>query len=231
MTPIVLIPGLLCSAEIFAPQVPALWPYGPVTIASTLCGDSMAEMAAAILADAPPRFILGGISMGGMLGFEIMRQAPERVEKLALISTYASPDTPDQLPMREGMLAAARANFAGLLTQSSKMSLHPSQQDNVSLTDIIIRMGLTVGLPAFERQMRAMMERADSRPGLNAINVPTLIIIGDADPLSPVERSELMNKSIPNSRLVVIPECGHASTLEKPEAVSNALTSWLSEGA
>src|SRR3984885_2686961 len=96
MTPIVLIPGLLCAAEVFAPQIPALWPHGPVTIASTLEGRTMAEIASAILATAPPRFALGGISMGGYLCFEILRQAPERVIKLALLDTSARPDTPAQ---------------------------------------------------------------------------------------------------------------------------------------
>ena len=109
MTPIVLVPGLLCSAEIFAAQAIALWPYGPVTIASTLEGGTMAEMAAAILAAAPPRFALAGISMGGYVCLEIMRQAPERVEKLALLDTSARPDTPDQTAVRRERLARAKA--------------------------------------------------------------------------------------------------------------------------
>ncbi|MDF2799889.1 MAG: putative hydrolase or acyltransferase of alpha/beta superfamily, partial [Devosia sp.] len=109
MTPIMLVPGLLCSAEIFAAQATALWPYGPVTIASTLEGSTMAEMAAAILAAAPPRFALAGISMGGYICFEIMRQAPERVVKLALLDTSARPDTPEQTAVRRERLARAKA--------------------------------------------------------------------------------------------------------------------------
>src|ERR1700761_6033308 len=104
MTTIVLVPGLLCSAEVFAPQIPALWPCGPVTIASTLEGRTMAEMASAVLAAAPPRFALGGISMGGYLCFEIMRQAPERVIKLALLDTSARPDTLGQPDQRRALI-------------------------------------------------------------------------------------------------------------------------------
>src|ERR1700733_4137734 len=96
MQPIVLVPGLLCSAEVFVPQVAALWPFGPVTVASTLEGKTMSEIAAAILATAPPSFALAGISMGGYICFEILRQAPERILKLALLDTSARPDTAEQ---------------------------------------------------------------------------------------------------------------------------------------
>src|SRR4051794_28223718 len=100
MTPTVLVPGLLCSAEVFGPQIAALWPHGPVTVASTLEGDTIAAIAAAIVAAAPPRFALAGISMGGLICLEIMRQAPERVIKLALLDTSARPDTPEQTAQR-----------------------------------------------------------------------------------------------------------------------------------
>src|ERR1700730_4786503 len=105
MTPIVLVPGMLCTTEIFASQIAALWPYGSVTVASTLEGETIAEMAAAILAAAPPRFALAGISMCGYIELEIMRQAPERVIKLALLDTEARADTPAQTAQRRALLA------------------------------------------------------------------------------------------------------------------------------
>ncbi len=228
MTPIVLVPGLLCSAEVFAPQAAALWPYGPVTIASTLKGETIPEMASAILAAAPPRFALGGISMGGYICLEIMRQAPDRVIKLALIDTSARPDTPEQIPQRRALVAQARnGNFEALLAQVLGGILHPAHQNDKALREINVRMGLTVGVDGLARQTEAVIARIDSRPYLAAISVPTLILVGDRDLLAPPDRSEEMAAAIPGARLVVVPECGHGSTLEQPEAVNRALIEWI----
>ncbi len=229
MTPILLVPGLLCTAEAFAPQIPTLWPWGPVTIASTLTGTTMAEMASAILADAPPRFALGGISMGGYLAFEIMRQAPERVTRLALISTSARPDTPEQTAARRAMIAEARrGDFAALLTVSTATILHPDRHGDTELIATNVRMGLAVGVEGFARQQEAVIARPDSRPGLAAIAVPTTVIVGDSDPLAPPDRAAEIAAGIAGSRLVTIEHCGHASTLEQPEAVNRALVDWIS---
>ncbi|MEO7719370.1 MAG: alpha/beta fold hydrolase [Capsulimonas sp.] len=230
MTPIVLIPGLLCSAEAFAPQVAALWPYGPVTLASTLEGETIAEIAANILASAPPRFALAGISMGGYICLEIMRQAPERVIKLALLSTSARPDTPEQIAPRRALVAKARSSdFPALLAMALGAILHPAHQNDPALREINVRMGLTVGLEGFARQTEAVIGRIDSRPSLSAISVPTLVLAGDRDPLMPADSSEEMAAAIPNARLVVVTECGHASTLEQPEAVNRALIEWITD--
>jgi pimeloyl-ACP methyl ester carboxylesterase len=219
MTPIVFIPGLLCSAEVFAPQVAALWPYGPVTVASTLEGDTIAEIAVTILATAPPRFALAGISMGGYICFEIMRQAAERVIKLALLDTSARPDTPEQIKERRALVELSRtADFKALLAQALSSILHPAHQNDPALREVNVRMGLTVGLDGFARQQEAAIARVDSRSGLAAIAVPTLVLVGDSDPLTPPDRSEEIAEGIPGARLVVVPECGHGSTLEQPEA-------------
>ncbi len=229
MTPILLVPGLLCTAEVFTPQIPVLWPQGPVTIASTMTGTTMAEMAAAILADAPPRFALAGISMGGYLAFEIMRQAPGRVARLALISTSARPDTPDQTAARRTMMAEARrADFAALLTMSATAILHPDRHGDTELIATNVRMGLAVGIEGFVRQQEAVIARPDSRPGLAAIAVPTTVIVGDSDPLAPPDRAAEIADGIADSRLVTIARCGHGSTLEQPDAVNRALVDWIS---
>jgi pimeloyl-ACP methyl ester carboxylesterase len=229
MPPVLLVPGLLCTAEVFAPQVTALWPHGPVTVASTLEGRTIAEMAASILAAAPPHFALAGLSMGGYIAFEILRQAPDRVVKLALLDTTARPDTPQQIRLRRSMVAQARkGDFPALLTQAFNAVLHPSRRGDPRLQAINLRMGLTVGVEGFARQTEATMGRIDSRPGLSAIVVPTLVLVGDSDPLTPPDRAEEMAAAIPGARLVVLPECGHASTLEQPEAVNRALVDWLS---
>lgn len=228
MTPIVLIPGLACTAELFTAQIPALWRHGPVTVASTLEGETIADMAAAILRDAPPRFALGGLSMGGYIALEIMRQAPERVMKLALLDTAARPDTPEQSAQRRALIARAQAGeLEPVLHQIAPNLLHPDHRADQQLIEVQVRMGLAVGPDGFARQQTAIIGRADSRPHLGGIRIPTLVLVGDKDALTPPDRSEEMSAAIPDARLVIVPECGHASTLEQPEAVSRALAEWI----
>lgn len=228
MPPIVLVPGLLCTSEVFAPQVAALWPHGPVTIASTLEGGTIAGIATAILAVAPPRFALAGISMGGYICLEIMRQAPERISRLALLDTSARPDTSDQTAQRRALMAqASHENFEALLTQVYGAILHPAHQGDPVLRATNVRMGLTVGIEGMARQLEACIGRSDSRPSLPAITVPTLVLVGDSDPLTPPEHSREIAAAIPRARLVVVENCGHASTLEQPEAVNRALLEWF----
>lgn len=228
MTPTVLIPGLACTAEMFAPQVAALWPFGPVTIASTMQGETMAEMAAAILADAPPRFALGGISMGGYIAMEILRQAPERVTRLALMDTSARADTPEQIEARRGFVSRVRnGELETVLRQIAPNLLHPNHRGIADLIEIQVRMGLAVGDDGFVRQEAAICGRIDSRPHLAAIAVPTLVLVGDSDPLTPPARAEEIAAAIPNATLVVVPQCGHASPMEQPQTVSRALIDWL----
>jgi pimeloyl-ACP methyl ester carboxylesterase len=227
-TPIVLVPGLLCSAEVFAAQIAALWPYGPVTVASTLEGSKMSEIAGSILASAPPRFALAGISMGGYICFEIMRQAPDRVVKLALLDTSARPDTPEQTAQRRALVSQVKTgDFKALLAQALTAILHPAHQNDPVLREVNVRMGLAVGVDGFERQTEAVIGRGDSRPDLANILTPTLVLVGDSDPLTPPDRSEEIAAAIPDAWLVVAPECGHSSTIEQPEAVNRALIDWI----
>jgi pimeloyl-ACP methyl ester carboxylesterase len=228
MQPIVLVPGLLCSAEVFAPQVAALWRFGPVTVASTLEGKTLSAMAAAILATAPSRFALVGISMGGYICLEIMRQAPGRILKLALLDTSARPDTAEQIKQRRALVANARTgDFRTLVLEALSSFLHPSRKDDSNLREVNVRMAMTVGVEGFAQQTDAIITRIDSRPSLPAISVPTLVLVGDSDPLTPPDRSEEIAAAIPNARLTVVPQCGHGSTLEQPDAVNRALIEWI----
>lgn len=229
MTPIVLIPGLICTAELFTPQLSALWPHGPVTVASTLEGATMAEIAAAVLRDAPPRFALGGLSMGGYVALEVLRQAPDRVLKLALMDTTARPDAPEQSRLRRAMIQKATSGgYDDVLAQTIPNLVHPSRRDDKTLIATQTRMGRDVGVDGFVRQQNAIMGRIDSRPFLADIAVPTLVLVGDKDALTSPDRAREMVEAITDARLSVVPECGHVSTLERPEAVNAALTTWLS---
>ncbi|MBJ9674352.1 alpha/beta fold hydrolase [Burkholderia gladioli] len=228
MTPIVLIPGLLCTAEVFAPQIPALWPYGPVTVASTLEGDSIAAMAAAILASAPPRFALVGFSMGGYLAHEILRRAPERVTRLALLSTSARADQPIQVEMRQALLeAATHGDYDTVLANATLNTAHVSLRRDPVFAATKRRMAADIGRAVFARQTAAVIGRPDSRRELPSIAVPSLVLVGDSDPVTPPEFAREMAEAIPGAKLVIVPECGHTSPLERPEAVNAALRDWL----
>jgi pimeloyl-ACP methyl ester carboxylesterase len=185
-------------------------------------------MAAAILAAAPPRFALAGISMGGYIELEIMRQAPERVLKLALLDTESRPDTPAQTAQRQTLLAQVNTgNFETLLALAVPAIVHPARQDDPALREVNVRMGLAVGIERWARQVEAVISRIDYRPSLPAISVPTLVLVGDSDTFTPPNRSQEMAAAIPGARLVVVPECGHASTIEQPDAVNRALIEWI----
>jgi len=227
VTPIVLVPGLLCSSEIFAAQIPALWPFGPVTIASTLEGDRIEDAAASILRDAPPRFALAGISMGGYLSLEMIRQAPSRVVKLALLDTSARPDTIAQTDARLEALAQARTHFMAVALLALARLLHPRRRGDPDILDINLRMARAVGLEGYERQLRIAISRPDSRPFLGAIDVPTLVLVGDCDPLTPLDHSQEIAAAVRGAELTVVADCGHLSPIEQPGPVSDALARWV----
>src|SRR5512133_2094151 len=215
--PIVLVPGLLTSPRVYAEQLPALWQHGPVTIAHPTPDDTMAAIAARILADAPPRFALVGLSMGGYICFEILRQAPDRVDRLALLDTSAHPDTPELTRRRQAQIALARG---GRLTDVAR-------QGDPAVRALVRLMADETGPEAFVRQQRAIIGRPDSRPGLGAIGCPTLVLVGDGDQLTPPELSAEIADGIPGARLVVVAGSGHLSPLGPPEQVTKALVEWL----
>jgi pimeloyl-ACP methyl ester carboxylesterase len=226
--PIVLVPGLNCSARLYAEQVPVLWGFGAVTIADHRRDDSVAAIAARILATAPPRFALVGLSMGGYIAFAMVRQAPERVAQLALLDTSARPDTPEQSERRRGLIALAEGGrFAELADLLFPVFVHRNRQGDEALRALVRTMAEETGSQAFVRQQRAIMTRPDCRPLLASIRCPTLVLVGDGDELTPPALSEKIAAGIAGARLVRVPDCGHLSTLERPQAVNRALVEWL----
>ena len=226
--PIVLIPGLNCSARLYAGQIPALWQFGPVTVADHRRDDSMAAMARRILAAAPPRFALAGLSMGGYIAFEIMRQAAARVAKLALLDTGARAETPERTRQRKPLLElAGSGRFAEILDNQYPLLVHRTRHGDEALKACVRAMNEETGAASYLRQQQAIMSRPDSRPGLAAIACPTLVLVGDDDQPTPPELAREMAAMIAGSRLVIIPDCGHLSTLERPQAVTEALVEWL----
>jgi pimeloyl-ACP methyl ester carboxylesterase len=226
--PVVLVPGLLCSARLYAPQLPALWRHGPVMVADHTRDEDMPTMAARVLQSAPPQFALVGLSMGGYLSFEIVRQAPQRVVKLALLDTMARPDTAEvSAARRTQMELAVQGRFKEVVDALFPRLVHPSRHGDAQLRALIDAMAEDVGVAAYVRQQRANIGRADSNPTLARIRCPTLVLVGDADVLAPPPRAAEMVAGITGAQLVTVPHCGHLSTLERPDEVTQALTAWL----
>jgi pimeloyl-ACP methyl ester carboxylesterase len=227
MVPFVLIPGLNSTARIFRDATEALWPLGSVTIADTLEGEGVTGMAEAILRDAPPKFALGGFSMGGYIGFEILRRAPKRVIGLALIDTTARRDTPALSETRQRRVEQARAGKFGLVVeQSFATSPHPDHVGDQRLKAIHHAMALSNGPEAYIRHQQAIIGRPDSRPMLASLTLPTVVVVGEADQTTPVGVAREMHEGIGGSRLVIVPEAGHLALLEQPEIVNAALVEW-----
>jgi len=190
--------------------------------------DSIAAMARSVLDAMPGRFALAGLSMGGYVALELMRQAPGRVARLCLLDTSARPDTPEQTRRRRDLLAlVARGKFKGVTRQMLPLFLHPHRLHDKPLADAVVAMAAHVGREAYVRQQAAIMGRTDSRPSLGAIRCPTLVICGRQDALTPVGLSEEIAAGIPGARLEVIEDCGHLSTMERPERVTALMRAWL----
>src|ERR1700738_2912298 len=203
--PILLVPGLVSSPRIFAPVVPALWRLGPVTVANHIRDDNMGAIARRILAEAPPRFALAGHSMGGYIAFELMRQAPERVARLALINTQARPDTPEATARRRSQMARAQAGgFCGRPGGMVSGLVHPSRREDAALRQLVYEMADDVGPDAFVRQQTAIMSRPDSRPTLAWIKCPTLVLTGDEDNTIPNSLAVAMADGIHGAKRVVL---------------------------
>ena len=226
--PTVLIPGLLASARLYAGQIPPLWRVGPVTIADHTRDDSMSAIARRILATAPPRFALIGLSMGGYIAFEILRQAPERISRLALLDTSARADAAEQTAMRRAqMTLASQGRLTEVVAQQFPRLVHRARRSDAALREVFDLMAGEVGAAAFIRQQTAILGRSDSRPMLGSIRCPTLVLVGDGDELTPPELAAEIAAGIDGARLVTVPQCGHLSTLEQPQEVTRALLEWL----
>jgi pimeloyl-ACP methyl ester carboxylesterase len=226
--PIVLVPGLLCTARLYAEQIPVLWRFGPVTVADHTRDESMAAIARRILAAAPPRFALAGLSLGGYIAFEIMRQAPKRVAKLAVLDSRVGAELPAQTASRLPLIELAKTGrFADIPDRLFPVFVHRDRLGDAALQSVVRAMAEETGPDAFLRQTQAIITRPDARPVLSAISCPTLVLVGANDALTPPKLAEEIASGIGGARLAVIPDCGHLSTLERPDAVNLALAEWM----
>jgi len=225
--PLVFVPGLLCTEALYAPQIAALSDR-PILVADNRSDDTIGAIAARLLDDAPERFSLIGLSMGGYIAFEVMRRAPERVDRLALLNTSAQADSEERREQRQVLTGLARKNhfhkipglfFPGFVHERNESSEH--------LRSIVHEMANATGADAFIRQQTANAARVDSRPSLSQISCPTLVLSGDGDRLIVPDLSVEIHQLVAGSELAILEECGHLSTLEQPEHVTAKLRAFL----
>lgn len=230
--PLLLVPGLLCSPALFSHQISGLNSIRRVLVADHTRSDRMEKIAADILAEAPPRFALAGLSMGGYIAMAIVRAAPERVTRIAFIDTSARADPPEREADRRRLVELARAKGTREVQKVLLPRLiHPDRMTEGALVETILQMAVDTGVDAFARQQEAIITRPDSRPSLAAIRVPALVIVGEQDLQTPPDIAKEIADATPGAKLVVIPDCGHLSTLERPDAVNAALAAWLGTAA
>lgn len=226
---LVLIPGLLNDAELWSRQVPMLDDLvDRIVIPDTTAHEDIRETAAQVLAETEGELAVAGLSMGGYVALEILRQAPERLERLALIDTSARQDSADQRRRRTGLIELAdKGRFKGVTPRLLPMLVHASRLEDETVTRPIFDMAARIGKDGFIRQQKAILSRDDSRDLLAGVTVPTLIMCGRDDQLTPVELSEEMAKAVSGATLRIVEQCGHLPALERPEECGAAMRDWL----
>jgi pimeloyl-ACP methyl ester carboxylesterase len=224
----VLVPPLLCSSRVFDQLVPVAWSFGSVSIADTRRDVAMEDVAQRLLASAPERFALVGVSMGGYVALEVMRHAPERVAALGLVCTSARADTAQDIASRRRQSAlAASGSFETLIDMAFPGLVTEATESDTALLQVWRTMAREVGLDAFLRQQEAVIGRTDSRSLLHEITCPVTVVHGTADRLISPETSEEMAGLIPGAHLTLIPDAGHFVVQQEPAQVGQAVSDLL----
>lgn len=228
--PVLLLPGMMCDERLFAPQVPVLQAAGhPVSVGDLTTADSIAGLARDVLSKAPDRFALAGLSMGGIVALEMVRQAPERISRLALLDTNSREEDEERQRIRDRQMESVRQGGLKEIMRHEMKPRYLAQEslERKGLLNGVLEMAMDLGQEVFLRQSVALRNRPDSLESLAHMNLPALVLCGEGDSLCPVSYHELMAANLPLAILVVVPSCGHLSTLEQPAAVNNALLKWL----
>ena len=229
--PLVLLPAFMSTRALWEPQLDALADIADITVVDLTPYDSVAKMADAVLERAPQRFALAGLSLGAFTAFEILRRAPNRITRLALVSTSARADAPDRLAARKTQIEAVEAGgFSEVVEGFLKVLQPPDHPWSPEVLERVRQMVHDAGEECFFRQQNAMKTRIDSREIVRTISCPTVVIHGRDDQSWPFENGEELARLIPAARLEVIENAGHFPTLSQPEATTAALKVWLTEG-
>ncbi len=227
MTPLMLIPGMMCDGRMWS-DIASVVPDRMVIHAPITNADTVQELAALILADAPPVFALAGLSMGGIVAMELARQAPDRIERLALLDTNPLAEAPEVAARRQGQIDRVLAgNLAAVMREELKPNYLAPGLHNAPVLDLCLDMALGLGPQVFVRQSVALRDRADQQDTLAGFDRPALVLMGEHDMLCPRERHDLMLRLMPQARLVIVPGAGHLPTLEQPAETLREMVRWL----
>ena len=226
--PLVLMPGMMCDARLFLPQITAFSADRAVQVANITQGEKIEVMAEAVLKDAPEKFALAGLSMGAIVAMEVQRRAPERVTRIALMDTNSQAETPPVAAMREPQIVGARTGrLAEVMRDVMRPEFLAPGPRRHEVLDLMQQMAMDLGPEVFVRQSRALQRRPDQQKTLRKLRVPALVLCGEHDGLTPVRRHDFMAGLIPYATLNIIPDAGHIPTLEQPDATTAALRHWL----
>jgi pimeloyl-ACP methyl ester carboxylesterase len=228
MTPLVLLPGMMCDARLFMPQIAAFSGVRAVHVAPISGAETVGQLAAMVLAHAPPHFALAGLSMGGIVAMEVICQAPDRVERIAFLDTNPLAEDPAVAAARAPQIARARGgDLRSIMRDEMKPRYLAEGPRRAVVLDLCMEMAMDLGPQVFEAQSLALQSRPDQCGTLRTIRVPTLALCGREDALCPVHRHDLIHSLVPNAALEIIEGAGHLPTLEQPEATNAALRRWL----
>ena len=225
---LLLLPGLLEDADAFAHQIEALRDGHEVIVADLTRAEAIADLARQALKQAPAGPLsLAGHSMGGYVALEVMRQAPERIERLALLNTHARPDSPESTENRRRLMALAEKDYPAVIQALLPKLMTPEHLQDADMAGTVSEMALAVGKEVFIRQEKAIIGRIDSRPHLPGIACRTLVVAARDDALMPVELLEELARGIPRSTLAIVEDSGHMASIEQPAKVTELLRAWL----
>ena len=228
--PLVLVPGMMCDARLYGPQIELLSREMNLMVACATRGERVEEIASDILMACPQKFALAGLSMGGIIAMEILRRAPERVTRIALMDSNPQAETPQTSVAYEPMIVGVKA---GRLDEVMRGFMKPDYlapgPRRMEVLALMAEMARDLGPQVFLRQVRALQKRRDQQATLRKCKVPALVLCGAHDRLTPVKRHEFMAGLIPYAKLVVLDDAGHVPTLEAPDAVTQALREWMDQ--
>lgn len=227
---LVFLPGMMCDARLFGPQIAEMSADTAVMVAPITQGERVEQIASQLLDLLPQRFALAGLSMGGIVAMEVLRRAPERVARIALLDTNPLPETPQVAAAREPQIVAVKAGrMLEVMRDEMKPNYLAPGPHRGDVLDLVMDMARALGPDVFVRQSRALQRRPDQQTTLRKCKVPALILCGAHDALCPVKRHEFMAELIPNATLRIMEQSGHLPTLEQPQETTQALREWLAQ--
>lgn len=233
--PLLLVPGLMCDHAVWDPITPSLDLCAAPSVVDHGTEDSVTGMAERLLASAPAQFAIAGHSMGGRVALEVLRLAPQRVLRLALLDTgYQARATgaagEEEARKRHTLLEVAQTQGVRAMAQAWVQGMvSPARLSDAHLIGDILAMFERKSADLFARQIKALLNRPDASPVLAGVQVPTLVLCGREDSWAPVSQHQGIMALIPSglAHLSIIDQAGHMSPMERPQAVAEALCHWM----